>query len=262
VSRRAGCRLFGIPDWTDAAAYAPLIGVERAGFAWEWLRRCPDYGSAARRALDRGDVDVCAEDPRALAWNLHAFADPDLAAPEARPVWSAVAHPWVLPAIARRSGANADSLDLAEFHALATLVSWRRGERLLLSDGFRSIRLDLRGDSLRSSPVGLSYELAGIQALERPLLVLRRLRAFAAAGRLVASLHPPPSRAARLIQLLRAYDGLRAGARHIDLADVLLRSGLERGRWRVHSPSVRSQAQRLARAASAMAGSQFWALLD
>jgi len=262
VCRRTGSRLSGVPDWTDAAAYAPLLRIERAGFAWEWLRRCPDYGSAARRALDRRDVDVRVEDPRALAWNLHAFEDPDLAAPESRPVWTAAAHRWVLPAIARRSDANADSLDLAQFDSLATLVTSRQGERLLLSDGSRSIRLDLRGDSMRDSPVGLSYELAGIQGLERPLLLLRRLRALVGAGRFVASLHPPPARGARLIQLLRAYDGLRAGARHIDIADVLLRSALERGRWRVHSPSVRSQAQRLARTARHMAGSQFWALLD
>jgi hypothetical protein len=261
VSGRAGSRRFGIPDWTDAPAYSPLLRVERAGFAWEWLRRCPDYGGAARRALDRRDVDVRVEDPRALAWNLHAFEDPDLAAPQARPVWTAAAHPWVLPAIAR-STQTVDSLDLAQFGSLARLVASPAGERLLLSDGFRSIRLDLRGDSLRDSPVHLSYELAGIQALERPLLLLRRLRAFVAAGRFVASLHPPPARAARLIQLLRAYDGLRSGARHIDIAAVLLRSGLEHGRWRVHSPSVRSQAQRLARTARHMARSQFWALLD
>jgi hypothetical protein len=262
VSRRAGSCLFGVPDWTNPAAYAPLLRVERAGFAWEWLRRRPDYCSAARRALDRADVDFSIEDPRALAWNLHAFEDPDLAAPEARPVWTAAAHPWVMPAIARRSAANADSLDLAQFDSLTRLVASRRGERLLLSDGSRSIRLDLRGDSLRDSTVSLSYELGGIQALERPLLLLRRLRAFVAAGRFVASLHPPPGRAARLIQLLRAYDGLRTGARHFDIADVLLRRGLERGRWRVHSPSVRAQAQRLARAARHMADSQFWALLD
>jgi hypothetical protein len=177
-------------------------------------------------------------------------------------VWTAAADPWVLPAIARRSAANADSLDLAQFDSLARLVTSRRRRAASAVGRLSSIRLDARGDSLRDSPVGFSYELAGIQALERPLLLLRRLRAFVAAGRFVASLHPPPGRAARLIQLLRAYDGLRAGARHIDIADVLLRSGLERGRWRVHSPSVRSQAQRLARAARHMAGSQFWALLD
>jgi hypothetical protein len=133
---------------------------------------------------------------------------------------------------------------------------------LLLSDGYRSIRLDLRGDSIRDSPVRLSYELAGIEALQRPLIVLRRLRSFAAEGRFVASLHPPPQRASRVIQLLRAYDAIHVGARQIDVAEVLSRSGLEWGRWRVHSPSVRSRAQRLARAAKHMAKSQFWALLD
>jgi len=262
VSGRSGPAAFGIPDWTDAQAYAPLLRIERAGFAWEWLRRRPDYESAARRVLDRGGVDARFEEARALAWNLHAFEDPDLAAPEARPVWAASAHPWVLPATAARSVADEDALDLASLGPIARLVASPGVERLLLSDGYRSIRLDLRGDSIRDLPVRLSYELAGIQALERPLLVLRRLRSFAAAGRFVASLHPPPRRASRLILLLRAYDAIRAGARQIDIAEMLSRSGLERGRWRVHSPSIRSRAQRLARAAEHMAKSQFWALLD
>lgn len=216
----------------------------------------------ARRALDEGEIDAGVEDPRALAWNLHAFEDPDLAAPEARPVWTAVAHHWVLRPTARQTVASADSLDLAQFASLARLVASAGGERLLLSDGCRSIRLDVCGDSLRDSPACLSYELAGIEALDRPLVLLRQLRAFVAAGRFAASLHQPPGHAPRLIQLLRAYDGLRTGARHIDIADVLLRSSFERGRWRVHSPSVRWQAQRLAGAARRMAGSQFWTLLD
>jgi hypothetical protein len=153
-------------------------------------------------------------------------------------------------------------LDLAQFESLAKLIASPLGERLLLSDGYRSIRLDVRGDSFRNSPVCLSYELVGIQALERPLIVLRRLRALVAAGRFLPSLQPSPRRALRVIQLLRAYDGIRTGARHIDIADVLLRRELKRGPWRVHLPSLRSQAQRLAKAARHMARSRFWALLD
>ena len=251
-----------VPDWRDDAAYAPLLQVERAGFAWEWLRREADYEAAARRALERCEKGRRFEDKRALAWNLHAFEDPDLAAPEARPVWSAVAHPWVVQATAQSSNADEDVLDVQRLGALARIVTSATAERLLLSDGFRSIRLDLRGSGIGRSAVRLSYELAGIESLERPLLILRRLRALAISGRFRASLHPKFCRAQRLVQLLRAYDALRAGANQAQIAQLLLRRNLERRRWRIHSPSIRSRAQRLVRAAKEMECGAFWRLLD
>ena len=251
-----------IPDWSNGAAYAPLLQVERAGFAWEWLRRQADYEAAARRALDGCEKCQHLEDKRALAWNLHAFEDPDLAAPEARPVWSAAAHPWVVEATAQSWNADEDVLDLQRLGALARIVTSTAAERLLLSDGFRSIRLDLHGSGIGRSAVRLSYELAGIDSLARPLLILRRLRALALSGRFRASLHPKSCRAQRLVQVLRAHDAIRAGASQAEMAQVLLRQTLERSRWRIHSPSIRSRAQRLVRAAKAMESGGFWRLLD
>jgi hypothetical protein len=254
-------RASGIPDWTDAAGYNPLLEVERAGFAWEWLRRQPEYETAARRALDRGETGQGLEDKRALAWNLHAFEDPDIAAPEARPVWTAAAHPWVVRATAERSSASEDALGLERLGPFATLVRSRGEEQLLLSDGCRSLRLDLRGGGIGRSRVHLSYDLAGIEALERPLLVLRRLCALVISGRFRPSLHPKVRRAHRLVQLLRTHDALQAGAGQVDIAQMLLRHSLERSRWRIHSPSIRSQAQRLVTAARLMSAGGFWLLL-
>ena len=252
----------GIPDWTDGRAYAPLFDVERAGFAWEWLRRQPDYAAAARQALDRAASGEGLEDRRALAWNLHAFEHPDLPAPEARPMWTAAAHPWVVRAAAEPAAPGEDALDLEQLGPLPSLVRSANRARLLLSDGYRSVRLDLRGRAIGRSPVRLSYELTGIDALERPLLVLRRLRAIAIGGRFRLSLHPRVRRAHRLVQLLRTHDALRMGASQADIAQMLLRPGLERSRWRVHSPSIRSQAQRLAGAARRMREGAFWHLLE
>lgn len=251
-----------VPDWTNASAYFPLLGLEHAGFAWEWLRRQPEYEAAARRALDRGEIGQRWEDKSALAWNLHAFEDPDCSAPEARPVWTAAAHPWVVRASVERSSADEDVLDLERLGPLASLVPSPVGERLLLSDGYRSVRLDLRGSPIGCSPVRLTFELTGIEALDRPLLVLRRLRAIAVSGRFRPSLHPRVRRAHRLVQLLRTHDALLSGAGQADIAQVLLRQCLERSRWRIHSPSIRSQAQRLVGAARQMEKGGFWRLLE
>ena len=254
-----GCA--GLPDWTDARAYQRLIGAERPAFAWEWLRRDPLYREQALEAVERrrgGEVD---EDNGALRWHLHAFTDPRLSFADARPVWAAPLHRWVVPARARLGAAGGDCFELARFGHVATLLVSGAVQRLLLSDGWRSIRLDVTGARLAEAPVGLAYEVSGIAALEPALLVLQRLRALALTGRFAAALHPPFRRAPRLVTLLRAFDGLGAGASHGDLAAVLISPRLERQRWRVHSPSVRSQAQRLARTARAMAAGGFWQLL-
>jgi hypothetical protein len=31
------------PDWRDIEQYRHLLDLDRAGWAWEWLRRRPDY---------------------------------------------------------------------------------------------------------------------------------------------------------------------------------------------------------------------------
>ena len=31
------------PNWRDAESYRHLLDLDRAGWAWEWLRRNPDY---------------------------------------------------------------------------------------------------------------------------------------------------------------------------------------------------------------------------
>ena len=34
-------------DWRDPESYKPLIDLDRAGWAWEWLKRNPDFATAA-----------------------------------------------------------------------------------------------------------------------------------------------------------------------------------------------------------------------
>lgn len=39
----------GRPDWRDSAPYRALAGIDRAGLAWEWLRRDPAYAAISAR---------------------------------------------------------------------------------------------------------------------------------------------------------------------------------------------------------------------
>lgn len=257
AERMASGLLEDVPDWTDSSAYRLLLGAERAAHAWEWLRRNPDYRRASLAAFDG-----TAATSRAEHWNLHAFEHPGLAAQLARPVWAAPSYRWVLRGKAEPVTADEDGFDLQAFAPLSTLLESGGINRLLLSDGYRSLRLDLAGVDLRLSPVRLSFELHGLETLDRSLLVLRRFHSLVLKGRFVSSLHQPVRRARRLVLLLRAFDAMRAGASQAEMAEVLLSSSLVRRGWRIHSPSIRSQAQRLVSGARTLAAGGFWKLLE
>ncbi|HTU12165.1 MAG TPA: DUF2285 domain-containing protein [Allosphingosinicella sp.] len=232
-------------DWREAAAYAPLLDADRSVFAWEWLRRDPLYRAAAARGGETG----------ASPWGLHRFEDPDLAAPRARPYWSRQRHRLVMLARARPSRMSADAVDLLSLPMAEAFSGCAgSGEHWLLSDGLHSIRLDLEEGSGRHGPVELRYRLVGLQSVKRPLLSLRRLLALVDTGSFSRSLHPSEPKARRWIMALRAHDALAAGMSQRDIAAGLLGGAAGAPRWRIDAASLRSQAQRLVRAARELAG--------
>jgi hypothetical protein len=248
------------PDWRVAQDYAWLETVPREAYAWEWLRRQPDYREAAMAALESSTSGAPAMH-LALRWNLHAFEDPRLSAIEARPMWTRKAYPSVLCAFAKEAIApDADTFTLAQFEEFATIIEHAAGQHLLLSDGRRSVRLDIRGARLGEAPVCLRYRLCGVRSLGAPIETLRRFKFFVEQHRFSARLHPPEPRARRMILVLRAFDALSAGATQRDLAAMLDEEVLRQPGWRSDFPSLRARAQRLAGTARAFAGG-FWELL-
>jgi hypothetical protein len=247
-------------DWRDAEAYAPLLDADRSIFAWEWLRRDPGYRAAVKAARPGGQA--AHEPPRPEFFGLHAFEDPFLAAPDARPVWTAQIHPFVLPAVAAPGGAISEAFDLRRLQSLATLLSGRAGrEHLLLSDGLRTVRLDIVAGTAAAGPVELRYLISGIVSAERAILSLRRLIAVHEARGFGRALQGRETRARRRLLALRASDGLAAGADQREIASVLLSAAARRPRWRSNASSVRSQVQRLVRGARMMAAGGYRDLL-
>lgn len=244
-------------DWRDGAYYAPLLQLERPGFAWEWLRRDPEYRREVGSTSPVGTGASAIVEPIAPAagrWGLLRFEPPDIPAPAARPIWSRSVFPRVLAASAR-SGPDAEDLfELDPFAQLARLALDESGsEHLLLSNGFQSIRLDVVGGSVRAGPALLSYHIAGLAAAEPPLHVLRQLIALCRNGHFSTMLHRPDPRAARWVMLLRVHDALAAGADQRTMAEILLAPEAGLPRWRVEAPSLRSRTQRLVRQARLLA---------
>ena len=249
-----------VPDWRDAAAYEPLLAADRSLFAWEWLRRDLGYQTAAERALAGGSRDPVGPGEGPKRWGLHAFEPPRLTAPEARPFWRAEVHSFVLGVKARPSDGE-DVFDFERFEAISRALTADGCERLLFSDGLRSIRIDVLSGTVAEGPVQLRYRLAGLAAAEPPVLTLRRLLALCRTGGFCRSLHPGEARARRWLLQLRAHDALTAGADQREIASVLLSAEASEPRWRIRSPSVRSQVQRLVRGARRMPSDGYFTLL-
>ena len=242
-------------DWRDADAYAPLLPADRSVFAWEWLRRDGRYRAAAARALGNQARHHSAADREAGPghWGLHAFECPWRPAPAARPVWRADVHPYVLDVRARGGAAPGEGFRLDRLGGHASILRGTGGrEHVLVSDGLRTIRLDVMAGSLDGSAAILDVRLRGVEAAERPLLSLRRLLALGRTGAFPEGLYPREARAGRWLLMLRALDALEAGAGQREIAAVLLSPDSLLPRWRSDVPSLRSRAQRLVRGARSM----------
>jgi hypothetical protein len=230
-------------DWREKGAYEPLLAAGRPAFAWEWLRRDAAY---RRAALGRAGLP-------ASNWGLHEFESPGKDFRAARPMWMKNAWPMVLEADAFSGGSELERFDISGLDELASVRRSDGAERLLLSDGAHSIRLDLLSGTLLEGPALLRYRIAGLVGTAGPLLALRQLLTLSSTGSFSRHLHRPERRAARWVLVLRAFDAMSAGADQRTIAEALLdrRAGL--ARWRIAEPSLRSRAQRLVREARRMA---------
>jgi hypothetical protein len=246
------------PDWRDAGAYQSLFEADRSLIAWEWLRRDPIYRAAA---VEQGPTNPQVRTFAAEEFGLVAFEPPDLAVPMARPLWHSSVHPFVVAAARGGRGTDADMFNLEHFKHLARLLVLGSSEHLLFSDGNRTVRLDGAAGTFSRGPAKLVYLIDGVRSAETSILALRRFLALARTSSFARSLHRREARARRWVLMLRAADALAANANQREIAQVLLRRSSGQHQWRSRDPSLRSQVQRLVRAARRFAAGEYRMLL-
>lgn len=238
-------------DWRDRSAYDALLGQDRSGWAWEWLRRDPAYRRPAMRRLAAFGTSPVS-DAGAARWGLHRFEDPRKGAAGARPIWKAQLLPRVVM-LAASPATGPDSFDLERFRDLATLAAGEcGGEHWLIADGRRSLRLDVTSGTLLRGPVHLTCSLAGFRSLEAKIGGLEQFLELWRTGQLRRRGELTRARAARLARSLRVRDALAAGATQRDIAEALFDPSVRHTRWRIEQPTVRLQVQRLVRSARTM----------
>lgn len=233
-------------DWRRGALYDYLLRVERAMFAWEWLRRTARYQRAWALSRARGRREGARI---ARRFQLVELIDPELSAAVARPIWRAERDPHVVQAAPR--GAPVAPEDLLDIRALAALAAvglddddvehWRIGTAAV------SLRLDVMQGTLLGGPTGLSYQLWGIERLHPKLLPLQLLTRLARSPDAVLTV-AKEVRATRWIAELRTADALRDGASQQEIARVLFGPAVP-AMWRSDSDSYRYRVQRLVRKA-------------
>ncbi len=248
------------PDWRDAAAYQSLFEADRSLIAWEWLRRDPLYRVAA---IEEGRTNRAVRTfaVRAEEFGLVAFEPPDLAVPMARPLWDSSVHPFVLVAARGVRGSDADMFNLENFKHLARLLVLGSSEHLLFCDGSRTVRLDGPAGTFSRGPAKLVYSIHGVRSADASIVALRRFLALARTTSFARSLHHREARARRWVLMLRAADALAANANQREIAQVLFSRSAGQCQWRSRDPSLRSQAQRLVRAARRFAAGEYRILL-
>ena len=181
-----------------------------------------------------------------LVW--HADLDPAVVAVRAEPV----------------APGDPDAFDIDRFAPMATLVVTAAGhEHLVLSDGWRRVRLDIVQGSLNGArPVRLRYLISGLTGAEAHLLTIQRLLGLSRHGRFVRGLFPAEPGIDRRIEALRVGDALSAGASYREAAIALYGEDRVQVEWKAQSDFLLSRVRRRALEAQQMAGGGWRTLLQ
>lgn len=235
--------------WRSGAPYAYLLDAERSLFAWEWLRRTSAYRHSW--AAFRG-ASLIRQARAAHGFGLVSLIAPDLAGPEARPVWLVSRDPHVLAAhVAAGSADDRELFDIRQLAANAKVAfDDDDAEHWRLEVRGKSVRIDVRDGTLLGGPTLLRFELVGLALLQPKLAPLDRLvRAVLSDDGGETPMPRRESRAARWIDELRTADALADGATQQEIARSLYPQALPASGWRGAGDSYRLRIQRLVRTA-------------
>lgn len=250
--------------WRDCARYDRLMDFDRATWAWECLRRSlgrePAMPRRAAWTMLRAHPPLClltiGRNRRPRGGVLPLAVMDDLAGFTGHVFWCADQLAPVLSVQARPvSSGAAGAFNLRALRHPVVVLRYREGgEHVLIADGPRCIRMEVRSGTLLSGPVRLDYHLPGNAHVDAKLLTLRRLTALCRLGRFPRSLFPPERRARRWAMALQAWDGRQAGASHREIAIVLHGEATVSDQWYSRSDHMRTHIKRLLRTANALIG--------
>lgn len=246
-----------LSDWQEQSAYAHLATSGPTAFAWEWLRRSRGYRLSFDASIGAVGTDRLVPP---FVWGVCSYVDPDLDHELAGPMWHSSIYTGVLR-IDFAFGPDDELVDLSHLvGGPLTILPGPGGiEHCLFMKAGALLRFDLSGGSVLRGPFVPRFNLVGRSAA-RWLPLVEKFLEIARTGKAPPTTSPRHWARRRILEL-RARDALACGATHRDLAAVLVDEDALDPSWRVGLASVRSKAQRLAKAARQMEAGGWTALL-
>lgn len=216
-----------------------LKRLSRRGWAWEFLRRHPEYRSDFRK--NRHDVVMAAK------WGLLHFSDPAADAFKAAVFWRPEDCSEVLPLIIS-SDISVQSLPFTldalscQIHR-AVQPEMRRQDILLAQEG-RFVQLSIFGNGSIEGAHLVTAALDDPATIMARTASLRRLNDLLFCKTMRSSLYPPEGRAPRLINVLTALDGWLAKDTQRDIAVSMFGAERVQREWQDPRQNLRDQVRR------------------
>lgn len=248
-------------NWQDSARYHHARNLDLFGWAGEWIIRNRQFHLDMRKLPCRiatgryAPIIECDYAEAIRRWGACCF---ELEGRQAL-CWLPERNPLVLKVEVRRPWSGSETFDFRHCPFLKVIV--RMGtERLyvLLSDGARHLQLALSGIDPFSGPVVLTSTLCGMTEFETKSILLRRLSGLSRHNRFLRSLYPVERRAGRWMDMLRAWDGMEAGASRREICAALFGHRAAAEDW---DAGYRTRVQRLVRGARRMVEGGYLELL-
>ena len=212
-------------DWRNPDSYRWMSSLPRTAWAWEFLRRNPDYHSDYARHAGGLSSSNEPEHVGALPWGLLRFEDPLNDARDASVLWQMKACRDVLPLAAAkmRPGTAAETLDLTKLKCRTAVYEFGVEERkeVLLSQDGRSLQLTVFGSVPLEEALLLTPALPETRYNKARLQAVRRLADVVKHGTLRPALYRRERQNARLARVVQALDGWLDKASQRDIAMAL-----------------------------------------
>ena len=244
-------------DWTKDETYDYTARLVDRGWAWEWLRRNPDFRAAWNGArlqhgiagYDGATTLIVSESntPRLSQWGCLYCSAPQEDARVASVFWCPEVCSSVLKlhAFPMKAQVEATPFFLRDIACPSVLLEMPDGpQHLLFHDGSRSLQLVIEGEDVLR-PVRLLTDGAPGKALAGPqlrsLLCFNDLRL---SGRLYDSHFQKELPSQRLRLILRIVDGVLAGASHREIARIVFADEFSTESWYAPGRPLRDRVRR------------------
>lgn len=213
-----------------------LQALGRIGWAWEFLRRNPDY---------RTDYETA--DPGCLKkWGLRFFEDPSRDARSAAVFWRSDICSAVLPIMAAPLTVHAKPFDVERLQCSTRIIPSEDAEfaDVLFQQDGRILQLavsgsrTLEGVELAASIVPMPDHAAG------RVLALRRFTSLVTSSALLPNLYPAERRAPRLVKILCALDLWQEQRSYRDIAVRFFGESRVKQEWSDPGDHLRDQVRR------------------